>query len=141
MTTDDPWQHWTAPDQLLAELDRLRAENRRLAAQIADDEQRITRTLQYTTQALTDRIHHHVHLAHCVRAALTQGRAVTNGPATAHIYLSTGCLHGDLVLPDGRTGHQYCQGDTGQAGAKSPAQCKFCATPCVCPCHQEQTGA
>ena len=56
-----------------------------------------------------------------------------------HHYLSTGCLHGDQVLPDGRTGHQYCQSDTGKNGAKRPAECKFCAAPCQCPCHQTTT--
>ena len=44
----------------------------------------------------------------------------------AHEYLSTGCLHGD---------HAYCQSKTGAAGPKTPGQCKFCATPCVCACH------
>ncbi|MFF0277490.1 hypothetical protein [Streptomyces sp. NPDC004330] len=57
------------------------------------------------------------------------------GNTGTHDYLSTGCLHGDTVLPDGRTGHQYCQGHTGQAGAKQPAQCKFCSAPCRCACH------
>lgn len=52
-----------------------------------------------------------------------------------HEYLSTGCLHGDVVLKDGRTGHEYCQGDTGHAGSKRPAECKFCAAPCTCLCH------
>ena len=53
-----------------------------------------------------------------------------------HRYLSTGCLHGDTVLPDGRTGHAYCQGETGVVGAKQPAECKVCAAPCRCTCHQ-----
>lgn len=44
-----------------------------------------------------------------------------------HAYLSTGCLHDR---------HSYCQSMTGLAGAKRPAQCKFCAAPCICPCHQ-----
>lgn len=46
-----------------------------------------------------------------------------------HQYLSTGCLHGE---------HDYCKAMEGRAGAKRPAQCKFCAAPCVCPCHKEQ---
>lgn len=57
-------------------------------------------------------------------------------------YLSTACIHGDeIVTPDGRTGHAYCQGDTGAAGTKIPAQCKFCDPPllCACPCHKEST--
>ncbi|NUP47264.1 MAG: hypothetical protein HOW97_08110 [Catenulispora sp.] len=58
-----------------------------------------------------------------------------------HHYLSTGCLHGDHVLPDGRTGHQYCQADTGKAGSKRPAQCKFCGAPCQCQCHTGRPGA
>lgn len=47
-------------------------------------------------------------------------------PTTSHDYLSTGCLHGM---------HAYCQSDTGAAGTKTPAQCKFCAAPCRCWCH------
>lgn len=43
-----------------------------------------------------------------------------------HVYLSTGCLHNE---------HTWCQSDTGSNGAKVPATCKFCATPCVCDCH------
>ncbi|MFC8447610.1 hypothetical protein [Kitasatospora sp. NPDC057223] len=47
--------------------------------------------------------------------------------ADPHHYLSTGCLHGE---------HAYCQGKTGQAGTKVPAQCKFCPAPCQCDCHR-----
>jgi hypothetical protein len=60
---------------------------------------------------------------------------------STHIYFSTGCRHGDMVLPDGRTGHEYCQGETGAVGAKTPAVCKFCAAPCRCDCHGEPTRA
>lgn len=49
-----------------------------------------------------------------------------------HDYLATGCLHGH---------HDYCQGKTGQAGAKTPAQCKFCAAACRCRCHAGSTPA
>jgi hypothetical protein len=48
------------------------------------------------------------------------------GHPDKHSYLSTGCLHGE---------HGYCQSNTGAAGAKIPAQCKFCAAPCRCRCH------
>lgn len=55
-------------------------------------------------------------------------------PAVLHAYLSTGCLHGD---------HAYCQSAgaanpdlTAEEGRKRPAECKFCAAPCVCPCHR-----
>jgi hypothetical protein len=53
-----------------------------------------------------------------------------------HHYWSTGCLHGDEVLEDGRTGHEYCQGETGALGTKTPAVCKHCKAPCACWCHQ-----
>jgi hypothetical protein len=58
-------------------------------------------------------------------------------PDGTHWYYSCGCLHGDMILPDGRTGHEYCQGETGAVGAKTPAQCKFCGAPCRCKCHRE----
>ncbi|MGA5604028.1 hypothetical protein ACPCUF_23835 [Streptomyces griseoincarnatus] len=51
--------------------------------------------------------------------------------ATSHIYLSTGCLHGH---------HDYCQSHTGRDGTKTPAQCKFCAAPCTCGCHQHDVA-
>lgn len=44
-----------------------------------------------------------------------------------HEYLATSCLH-EL--------HEYCAGDVTETGApKRPSQCKFCAAPCVCACH------
>lgn len=66
-----------------------------------------------------------------------------------HTYLSTGCLHGDLVLPDGRTGHDYCrtQARRYDGTTKAAAVCKFCSElgrpghgHCVCPCHTTPTG-
>lgn len=42
-----------------------------------------------------------------------------------HSYIATGCLHGD---------HGYCAGRTGAVGVKTPARCKFCQAPCICPC-------
>jgi hypothetical protein len=45
-----------------------------------------------------------------------------------HEYLSTGCLHGE---------HEYCKSMTGLAGAKRPAECKFCKAPCICGCHKD----
>lgn len=44
-------------------------------------------------------------------------------------YWSTACTHGE---------HVYCQSDTGAAGAKTPAQCKFCSAPCICICHSDK---
>lgn len=53
---------------------------------------------------------------------------------TRHNYLSTACLH---ALEQGREDlHDYCKADTGQAGAKKPAQCKWCNAACMCSCHQ-----
>jgi hypothetical protein len=45
---------------------------------------------------------------------------------TDHVYLSTGCLHGE---------HDYCRGMVLFGGVKRPAQCKFCEAPCICECH------
>lgn len=52
-------------------------------------------------------------------------------PGGKHVYLSTGCLHGE---------HAYCQQYSGIGGAKVPAECKFCHTPCVCTCHDVTHG-
>lgn len=49
-----------------------------------------------------------------------------------HIYLSTGCLHGQ---------HGYCKAMTGMQGAKRPARCKFCDAACQCPCHPSEETA
>lgn len=46
-----------------------------------------------------------------------------------HVYLSTGCYHGD---------HAYCQAMTGLNGTKRPGQCKHCGARCVCACHQTE---
>lgn len=59
-------------------------------------------------------------------------------PDGTHYYVSTGCgCTGDRLMPDGRTGHQYCQGMTGLQGAKRGGQAKCCGAPCQCPCHQD----
>ena len=47
-----------------------------------------------------------------------------------HIYLSTGCRHGN---------HDYCKAKTGAIGSKAPATCKFCSASCICPCHEEDS--
>ncbi|MFI1165609.1 hypothetical protein ACH4UM_18835 [Streptomyces sp. NPDC020801] len=71
-------------------------------------------------------------LAQAVLDTLAQqpapGTAATRA-TDIHVYLSTSCLHGE---------HDYCRSHTGLSGAKKPAQCKFCAAPCTCPCHQQQ---
>lgn len=73
-----------------------------------------------------------------VSEALSDGlrrKYVTVTPVEGHTYLSTGCHHGDLILPDGRTGHEYCQAMTGYQGEKRPGRCKHCGAECSCPCH------
>ncbi len=49
-----------------------------------------------------------------------------------HVYLSTSCFHND---------HNYCKGQIGLVGNKTPAVCKFCKTPCICPCHRDAKPA
>lgn len=65
-------------------------------------------------------------LLDAVRRLMATPAAGTDG----HVYLSTSCLHG---------GHGYCAATVGAAGPKTSAQCKFCSTPCVCPCHNPTT--
>jgi hypothetical protein len=48
---------------------------------------------------------------------------------TEHVYLSTGCIHGD---------HTYCKNMTGLNGAKRPGECKHCGTKCICGCHNTE---
>ncbi|WP_138964233.1 hypothetical protein [Streptomyces sp. YIM 121038] len=57
----------------------------------------------------------------------------------AHVYLSTGCHHGDTVIPDGRTGHEYCQTEARRydGTTKVAGTCKVCGARCICPCHAE----
>lgn len=63
---------------------------------------------------------------HLVEEALD----TTSPTTTEHVYLSTGCWHGD---------HAYCQAMTGLNGAKRPAECKKCGVHCICECHSEAT--
>lgn len=49
--------------------------------------------------------------------------------ADEHVYLSTGCLHGQ---------HEYCKSMTGTQGAKRGGACKFCDAKCTCSCHAEE---
>lgn len=55
-----------------------------------------------------------------------------------HVYLSTGCVHENDVYPDGRTGHEYCESETGVCGQKTPGCCKGCGAPCTCPNHKKK---
>ena len=43
-----------------------------------------------------------------------------------HIYLSTACLH-EL--------HDRCGVSQRQRGDLSEPHCKYCPSPCICPCH------
>jgi hypothetical protein len=62
----------------------------------------------------------------CPRTTPDNSVASSDAADIAHVYLSTGCLHGQ---------HDYCSNVDGIAGLKKPAQCKFCTAPCHCPCH------
>jgi hypothetical protein len=64
-----------------------------------------------------------------IREGLAAVLAIVHS-ADPHIYLSTGCLHGD---------HAYCQMEARRydGSTKTAATCKFCASPCVCLCHPE----
>lgn len=61
---------------------------------------------------------------------LDKVRAALDGPepteTDAHVYLSTGCRHGD---------HAYCKNMTGLNGRKRPGECKHCGAKCICGCH------
>ncbi|WP_331746772.1 hypothetical protein OH809_45440 (plasmid) [Streptomyces sp. NBC_00873] len=67
-------------------------------------------------------------LAHADAAVNALHRWERKAPAGGHVYLSTGCLHGE---------HAYCQSMTGQQGEKRPGRCKFCDARCTCSCHAE----
>lgn len=50
-----------------------------------------------------------------------------------HTYWSTHCRHGQ---------HEACSADEIAPGVpRRPAQCKTCAAPCVCTCHQQNETA
>ncbi|MCI3246355.1 hypothetical protein MQN93_42355, partial [Streptomyces sp. 7R016] len=98
----------------------IRAETLREAADAIDRE---------TQQAKNDGVLEPDKFRPC-RDASAQLRAMAaEAQQPGHVYLSTGCLHGE---------HAYCANVDGIAGLKKPAQCKFCAAPCTCPCHTEQ---
>lgn len=44
-----------------------------------------------------------------------------------HEYLSTACFHGI---------HDYCGCKQRERGDTTPPHCKFCDSPCLCPCHR-----
>jgi hypothetical protein len=46
--------------------------------------------------------------------------ALPDQSASAHLYVSTACQHGQ---------HDRCR-----------QQCKFCAAPCLCPCHKRMVA-
>jgi hypothetical protein len=85
---------------------------------------------------LVDRLHRE--MAELTQRAERAEAQLPIRPDGTHHYVGTGCLHEDLVLPDGRTGHDYCEGETGACGTKIPATCKHCGAKCACPNHREQ---
>lgn len=90
-------------------------------------------TCTHGTMAEMQRIHgwddDAVAKARRYRAAVRAVEALNEEhPSAGHVYLSTGCLHGE---------HAYCQSMTGQQGEKRPGRCKFCDARCTCSCHGE----
>jgi len=65
---------------------------------------------------------------HDTLAARIREAVADRPPADGHVYLSTGCRHGD---------HTYCQSMTGLNGQKRPGECKKCGAKCICGCHQD----
>lgn len=58
-------------------------------------------------------------------------------PDGEHRYWSTHCRHGHHGLCSAKRIVGAKEDGSGQAAiAREPAQCKTCAAPCVCPCHQ-----
>lgn len=57
---------------------------------------------------------------------LVELNAVLGQEPGTHVYMSTGCWHGD---------HDYCKSMTGLNGAKRPGECKHCGAKCICGCH------
>lgn len=61
-------------------------------------------------------------------------------PDGTHRYWSTHCRHGrhrDCSATVLVSANPYGPGDS--AIKRTPAQCKTCASPCVCPCHKNST--
>lgn len=63
----------------------------------------------------------------------------------AHDYLSTACHHEAQALAAGDTTraaelHAHCSAMVGYAGAKRPAQCKWCDATCRCPGHDSEAA-
>ena len=65
---------------------------------------------------------------------------VLHADSCNHVYLSTGCVHENDPYPNGQTGHEYCESETGVCGQKTPGVCKGCGAPCICPNHQKKEG-
>lgn len=61
--------------------------------------------------------------------SLVGDAAATGNAPEGHVYLSTGCFHGE---------HNHCSDMVGTQGEKRPATCKFCEAFCICACHETQ---
>lgn len=58
---------------------------------------------------------------------LALGAAVWQAITGRHVYLSTGCLHGDCG---------YCAAAAGKTGTKRPGECKWGDARCIHRCHR-----
>jgi hypothetical protein len=85
-----------------------------------------------TRQAKADQVLEPDKYRPCRDASAQLRRMAAEAQQGPHVYLSTGCRHGD---------HAYCQSMTGLNGAKRPGECKHCGAHCVCGCHQHADAA
>jgi len=75
---------------------------------------------------------------------LSTGASLAHQPGDehGHVYLSTACWHGQREKSPLRAVklHMECGVDATRwdGSHKIAATCKWCPSPCVCPCHQDQ---
>jgi hypothetical protein len=132
----DRWENALAPDQAYARSLRAALDVAEPpAAPPAADRAAVLREAAVFVEAMNEGCGQAKPCASCdaredVAAELRRMADEAQQQPDAHVYLSTGCLHGQ---------HGYCQADTGKSGAKTPSVCKWCPAKCVCPCHHEET--
>lgn len=122
MTDRIPLDHLTSDqyDQLCGELDRLS----RLHLTALGDLGITTHRLDQIRNAA--QLHQQQLIGTAELYAVIDADSTPAPAATGHVYLSTGCLHGD---------HDYCKSMTGLNGSKRPGECKHCGAKCQCECH------
>jgi hypothetical protein len=143
----DRWENALAPDQAYARSLRAALDVAEPpAAPPAADRAAVLREAAVFVEAMNEGCGQAKPCASCdaredVAAELRRMADEAQQQPDAHVYLSTGCFHGDEPFALGLTGHEYCQNKNGVLGAKKAARCKgeTCNAPCICPCHREAT--